>query len=320
MLALKLDVEDLASLRFAHSPMQETVLSLWVWQNPVRYAIHQPLVRSSGHLLEAFDWPLLQALIGPGGFLADFLTPRPSSPRPEFAEELAAVRATAPELVVAGLVQAANGQPLHPRLQRVRTDPTGLTEEICAALAAYWELVLEPHWPRLSAILARDILYRAGSLAAGGAAGAFRDIDPGLRWTEGRLLVDEPNVEAAVEVNGNGLIFIPSLFCCRAVTTIDISSPPRLIYPARGRGTAWSGEIAESRKALADLVGPTRAQVLAALSEPVSTTELASRLGLSPGTASRHLGVLHRVGLAEKSRVGHAVLYRRTGLGDRLGR
>lgn len=319
MLALKLGVEDLASLRFAHSPMQETVMSLWVWQNPVRFAIHQPLVRSSSQLLGEFDWPLLQALIGPRGFLADFLTPRPLSPRPEFAEELAVVRATAPELVLAGLVEAANGEPLHPRLHRVRTDPAGLAEEICAALAAYWELVLEPHWPRLSAILATDILYRAKWLAASGAAGVFRDIDPGLVWTEGQLQVDEPNVEAVLEVKGNGLIFTPSLFCNRALTMIDVSLPPRLIYPARGRGTAWSSELAESRQALADLVGPTRAQILAALSEPVSTTELSNRLGLSQGTVSRHLGVLHRVGLAEKSRVGHAILYSRTRLGDRLG-
>jgi len=318
MLALKLRVEDLASLRFACSPLQETVISLWTWQFPVRYAIHQPLVRSSSHLLKMLDWPLLQALVGPGGFIADFLTPPPRSPRPEFKEELETVRATDHALVLTGLLGASGGRPLHPRLRGVHADPEALVAEICSALGSYWELVLEPHWPRLSAILENDIMYRAKQMVASGAAGLFRDIDPRLVWTPGELLIDEPDVETAVEVDGRGLTFTPSLFCNRALTLVDLSLPPRICYPARGRATAWNPEFAESRKALSDLLGLTRAMILEALVEPASTTELSVRLGLSVGTVSQHLGVLYRAGLADRSRVGHSVIYTRTRMGDRL--
>lgn len=320
MLALNLDAEDLASVRFACSALQETVVSLWIWRNPVRYAIHQPLVRGSSHLLGSFDWPLLQAVIGPGGFLPDFLTPCPGSPRPDIDTELAVVRATSAERVVSGLKSSANGQPLHPRLRGVHTDPLGLLEEIGAALESYWELVIAPHWPRLSVILETDIRYRAKRLVEGGMQGLFGDLDERLRWTNRMLKVDEPDVELSVEVKGRGLTFTPSLFCRRAVTMIDLSLPPRICYPARGRATAWGSAPAESGKALADLLGPTRAKVLSAIAEPSSTAHLAFLLGLSQGTVSQHLGVLHQAGLAEKSRSGHMMLYVRSHLGDRLAK
>ncbi|MET9388236.1 helix-turn-helix domain-containing protein [Streptomyces sp. NPDC002928] len=66
------------------------------------------------------------------------------------------------------------------------------------------------------------------------------------------------------------------------------------------------------------MLGRTRARVLTLLSEPASTTELVHRLGVSPGTVSQHLGVLHRAGLVTRARHGHLVLYLRTPLGDQL--
>ncbi|MGW1873749.1 ArsR/SmtB family transcription factor [Streptomyces sp. NPDC001975] len=54
------------------------------------------------------------------------------------------------------------------------------------------------------------------------------------------------------------------------------------------------------------------------LAQPAGTTELAQRLGVSPGTVSQHLGVLHRAGLVTRARHGHLVLYLRSPLGDQL--
>ncbi|MFE2101233.1 ArsR/SmtB family transcription factor [Streptomyces sp. NPDC059468] len=75
---------------------------------------------------------------------------------------------------------------------------------------------------------------------------------------------------------------------------------------------------AGSPTALADLLGRPRARILALLAEPGSTTGLAHRLGVSTGTVSRHLGVLHRAGLVTRARHGHLVLYLRSPLGDQL--
>jgi predicted ArsR family transcriptional regulator len=59
--------------------------------------------------------------------------------------------------------------------------------------------------------------------------------------------------------------------------------------------------------ALANLLGRTRACTLGHLTQPTSTTELAQRLEVPPGTASQHLGVLHRAGLVTSARHGHLV-------------
>ncbi|WP_189704483.1 helix-turn-helix domain-containing protein [Streptomyces anandii] len=63
---------------------------------------------------------------------------------------------------------------------------------------------------------------------------------------------------------------------------------------------------------------PGRARIPEVFGRPLSTTGLALRLGPSPGAVSRHLGVLRRAGLLDRARHGHAVLYSRTRLADRL--
>ncbi len=318
MLRLVLEVDDLASVRFACSPLQEAVVSLRIWQNPVRFAIHQPLVRRSARLLHAFDWQLLQALVGPGEFMADFLTPHPAVPLPDIRDELSVLRATDPETIREGIAGAANGQPVHPRLRCVQRDPHELIEEVAEALQAYWDAVLAPHWSRMCAILQADVLHCAKRLADAGAQGLFRDFAPGVSWECGTLNVEEPGLDLDVPVNGRGLTFTPSLFFNRATTLIDTSLPPRICYPARGRGAAWDKENVEPAQALAELLGRTRAQLLTTIEEPVSTTDLAQLLGISLGAVSQHLRVLRHSGLVRGARSGHSVLYSRSPLGDRL--
>jgi DNA-binding transcriptional ArsR family regulator len=112
--------------------------------------------------------------------------------------------------------------------------------------------------------------------------------------------------------------FTPSLFRDHVITPADPALPPRIGYPARGRGTVWHTDAAAPPKALADLLGHTRARLLTLLADPASTTDLARRLSLSAGNVNRHLGVLHRAGLVTRARHGHLVLYPRSPLGDRL--
>jgi DNA-binding transcriptional ArsR family regulator len=65
-----------------------------------------------------------------------------------------------------------------------------------------------------------------------------------------------------------------------------------------------------------ELLGRSRATILAELDQPATTTSLAQRLALSPATVSGHLKVMQRAGLLTSHRVGHHVRYKRTGLGD----
>ncbi|MFJ9867026.1 ArsR/SmtB family transcription factor [Streptomyces sp. NPDC101165] len=149
----------------------------------------------------------------------------------------------------------------------------------------------------------------------------FADIDPALSWQSGSgaLGLDAfPAEHHDLAVEGRGVTFTPSLFCDHAVTVVDLELPPRIWYPARGLATVWHTGASAPPAALADLLGRTRARVLALLAEPASTTGLARRLGVSTGTVSQHLGVLHRAGLVTRARHGHQVLYLRSPLGDQL--
>jgi DNA-binding transcriptional ArsR family regulator len=80
-------------------------------------------------------------------------------------------------------------------------------------------------------------------------------------------------------------------------------------YPARGLAEGWSLNRHANPQATADLIGATRARLLADLADGRTTKELAARHYLTPSTASHHLRALHRAGLLERTRQGRKVLY-----------
>jgi|SRR5688572_30297083 ArsR family transcriptional regulator, arsenate/arsenite/antimonite-responsive transcriptional repressor len=55
--------------------------------------------------------------------------------------------------------------------------------------------------------------------------------------------------------------------------------------------------------------GPRRRMLAALTPAPLTTTELAARLGMTPPAASRHLSVLENAGLVASERQGQRVLY-----------
>lgn len=68
--------------------------------------------------------------------------------------------------------------------------------------------------------------------------------------------------------------------------------------------------------ALADAGRPGRARVLWSLRSPVTTKEVARRLGVTPSAVSQHLSRLHRAGAVERTRVGRRVYYRLSPRGE----
>jgi DNA-binding transcriptional ArsR family regulator len=71
-------------------------------------------------------------------------------------------------------------------------------------------------------------------------------------------------------------------------------------------------------EAIAGLIGPTRAEILRLVGEPMYTSALAELLGRSPGNVADHLKVLRDAGLVARCRVGRTVIYMRTPLGNAL--
>jgi DNA-binding transcriptional ArsR family regulator len=127
------------------------------------------------------------------------------------------------------------------------------------------------------------------------------------------------NGTSPIQLDGTGLLLVPSVFIWPGVAAFSDEPWPRtIIYPARGVSALWEPSPAADAEALADLIGRSRARVLRGLADPASTTQLARALDLAPGAAGDHLAVLLRAGLVDRSRSGRSVLYWRTPLGDAL--
>jgi DNA-binding transcriptional ArsR family regulator len=309
--------DDLARLRFAFSPMWELVASLRVLRAPARHSVHLSWLRAVRPRLGSLDLSELFALAPTYGYIADFLTPPPDTPLPDFAAELARVRLTVPEKAAeeAGWVRTPDAR----SIARFQADPVAGVQRVADTLGAYWELALAEFWPRVYGLLEADLMWRSRQLATGGARDLFADLHASVRWEGDRLTTTgKEDWCHAGEMGGDGLLLVPSAFRWPDIATMTEPYQPMLVYPARGVGTLWEAGPPPAPGALAALIGKTRAQLLLSLCQPASTTALARRMSLTPGAVSQHLSVLGGNGLVASRRLGREVLYRRTPTGDAL--
>jgi DNA-binding transcriptional ArsR family regulator len=318
MIVVRFGADALARVRFAISPLIESQLSVRVLEDPGAQALHLPWATEARRRTAGLDVALLRALQPDDVYSPDFVNPPPTSPLAELEDELAAMVATPADRVRAEVRHSYAHRALPPELEPFIEDPARAVATLARLVRAYWERSLASHWPRLRALLEGDVLYRARRMADGGAQGLFADLDPAVSWKNGMLRIVK-RVEATVELDERGLLCVPSVFVWPAVLLITAAPwQPTLIYPARGVGTLWEPGHPRPPRALAALLGRSRAAVLRALDQPRSTTDLARRLGLTAGGVSQQLTVLRDAGLVHGHRVGRVVLYLRTSAGDDL--
>src|SRR5579859_5077552 len=302
MFRLEFDATDLADARYTISPLHELVGSLLSVYFPFggqQYRRWGRQVRSD----PAIDHELLASLVSPRLWVPDFVAPPPLSGRPDIAGQLAQVRSTAPDKVIADVLAAYGPAPLPPCLRDRAED----------ALERYWHLALAPRWPRVRVLLEADLVHRGQQLVHGGPGAAFGGLHRLIRWHESALTVDIIREwRREVPVAGRGLRLVPSLFTPWPELPIDVGDPPVVTYPARGTAVLWGGQVPAPPAVTGALLGQARARLLAMLGEPASTTELAARLGVTPSAVSQHLHVLAAAGLVTRARAGRAVLYQRT--------
>jgi DNA-binding transcriptional ArsR family regulator len=315
VLELGFTAQDLARTRFAFSPLWEVVASIRVLKEPAAHALHLPWISTAAERVRALDLSLLDALIPvPARKLPAFLAPTPTTPVPDIADELDALRAVTADEVKAGIDLL--GRP--PVLDELYGDPpTGLAK-LAETVAAYWETALLPHWPRIRALLEGEVLHRSRRLAEGGAQRLFADLDPAVSWGGDTLVVQRKTPER-LRLEGRGLVLVPSVFVWPKVfSKIAPAWQPVLRYPPRGIATLWERGRNPVPDALAAVLGPSRAQLLAELDSPASTSELARRTGITAGGVSQQLSLLRDAGLVTSHRTGRFVLYQRTPAADVL--
>jgi DNA-binding transcriptional ArsR family regulator len=156
---------------------------------------------------------------------------------------------------------------------------------------------------------------RGRFLARHGAGALLNSLAPELSWVRGRIELES---RFTVTLPARMVLLMPTLVTRSIHVIVDpvdgFQRAPTLMYPIPHAPAVRP----EPSPALAQLLGPTRADLLAALTGPATTAALAGRHFLSAGTVSYHLGVLHRDGLVSRVRSGREVLYRRTPRGDEL--
>ncbi|MFJ8075468.1 ArsR/SmtB family transcription factor [Streptomyces sp. NPDC096176] len=309
--------EDVARTRFAVSPLWEVVASVRVLKRADVLGMHRRWTEQVRPLLAAakLDLAPLSSLIAvPTPGIPGFLAPPPTTPQPSLEVELAALRSTPRHLLRTTTTEVEQG------VAALRADPDLGLGRLTEVIAAYWEVAIAPHWPRILTLVEGDILYRAKRFAEGGARRLFDDLDPQLTWDSGTLQLVQRRVRGAHTLGGRGLLLVPSVFVSPRIFSYVRSDErqPTLRYPPRGVGTLWEPRPQPYSDALAGVLGRTRALLLAELAAPASTTDLARRIGLSAGGVSQHLTALRAAGLVTAHRTGRVVLYARTSVAEAL--
>ncbi len=330
LLVLELDVTDLAATRFAISPLCETLKAVQLLSRPDPALVNRPWVRWARAELERRPlrlprlWPLVVTDLP---YWPEFLVPAPTGKSPGFNEELACLYATPDEPVRASLRRVFGDGQWPDTAKDLFERPRESLAEIAAELSDCHDRLIVPHWEQIRSVLDADIAYHAGLLAGGGARSLFSDLHPGLRWTEGKLLMTdaEDGSDRQVTLGPDGLVLVPSVFTWPEWSVKNsTSTQTTLLYPARGVARVWDDlEVLDRSSsgrtgglaAVESLLGAPRARLLAALRSPATTSALAGRFGVTPGAISQHLAVLYRGGLVDRWRSGRTVLYQASELG-----
>ncbi|WP_174567421.1 ArsR/SmtB family transcription factor [Actinomadura kijaniata] len=315
---LAFSASDLAQTRFVVSPMWEVVASYRTLAADTVPDIHRRWagqVRPRLGVVPPDGW--LARLVPATGHLADFLTPPPDGPFPTLADELAAIRASDRDVLRAEVPHLSGLDP--ERRALLRDDPGTALGQVVAEVERYWEVALGPYWARIRTVLEADVFHRARQVAEHGAAHLLNDLHDGVRWDNDTLRVVRRHCVLNRTGTGAGLVLAPSVFVwSRVLTLASPAGPPQLAYPARGAGTLWERRATASTEAVAAVIGRSRTTLLTELEAPASTTELASRTGLSAPAVSQHLTALRAAGLVSAHRAGRSVLYARTTTADAL--
>ncbi|MPY30163.1 helix-turn-helix transcriptional regulator [Streptomyces adustus] len=305
---IRFTAASVAKVRFAISPLGETVLALRILLGTGGHAVHQPWVRQARPLLaDERELPLLRALIA--GPLPSFLFPVPGERLPSMAAELDLLRETEEDFF-----RREYGAVLRVPAEEA-PEPAAVLPRLAEALLRCYELMIAPHWGRMFAVLEADIGRRALTLVDGGVQALFGALHRDIAWDGGQLVVHgrrTPRSVYTVDTGRHGLVVLPSVFNWPNVG-VDKSpvAAASIRYPVTGVGLLWEPSP-PPLAGLAPVLGHTRTALLAALAEPLTTAALATRLGVTPSAVSQHLRALRGAGLVATQRNGRTALHLRT--------
>ena len=316
VITVPMTASDVQRIRFAYSPLAEVAESLYMLGTGRAQPLHSGWFAAVRGDLRRVDMALLRALVPARAAIADFLFAGATDTGTTIEQQLLSLRELAPADLRRDLEEVWHPGPL-PTLVRGLTVPGG-PRRLADALWEYWSVAVGPHWRAMRGVLDDDVAHRVTQLTKAGVGAMLAGLHPSLTVTADALQITM-TVSATQHLAEAGLVLVPSVFAWpNVIYAASRSGPCSLTYAARGVANLWSAEghrIADN-DSLGALLGRNRAAILTCAALPLSTTELALKLGQSPASVSQHLAVLRRSGLVTSWRAGRSVLYRRTALAD----
>jgi DNA-binding transcriptional ArsR family regulator len=321
VVAFRLSPEVLGQTRFAFSPLAEAGSALHLLAVPHVGSVHQGWIDRARRATADLDMDLLTSLVNSCTWLPSFLYQPATSPDTGFDTQLSLLEQAGIDRVSADLQEVWSGREMPPRLAGLIARGQSGLGEITDGLWSFWRAAIEPHWPRICAVLEDDVAHRAGRVVTGGLYELLADLHPETSVDGDLLRVHKPH-HADLTYGGTHLVLIPSVFTYPAlVIDHDDQGALSLVYGARGVARTWEQMQQPSTAPedhLSGLLGRTRAAILARLAVPMTTTELAVDLDQSLGAVSEHLTRLRVAGLLTSWRKGRRVYYRQTPLATTL--
>lgn len=318
MIRLVLGPASAVNMRFAVSPALETVeLVRFIARLDPSQDSHKPWVRKARQELPSLDVGELLDTVKDDAYCPEFLHPLPERTRAHdvFARQLEIVRSTSPAQVERELEMAYRTRPL----DWVGSSYESALEVLADQLAVCYERIVKPLWPRVEAVARTDIRTRSDRISSHGLGAAIDELHPRLSMGGDAIEFTRSSTSEDEElpVGKEGVVLVPTVFGerCAAVGWAP-AAPAQVMYWAKGSGLLWDTDNGGS--ALPDVLGSTRAALLAASLKPTTTKELAARLDIAPATVSYHLMAMSKVGWLNRMRIGRSVEYAATDLGRRI--
>src|SRR5215475_3156737 len=300
MVNIRMTVPDLASTRFAYSPLAEVGESLYLLSLGPVHGVHEEWYRSIRPALAGLDMELLSVVtVRPR--IADFLFAGAVDATTTIESQLQLLSELPADDLAAELRDVWHRTELTPRVEKLIAEGPPGPRRLADALFCYWTATIEPHWPSIRATLDEDVAHRTSELARRGMAAMLAGMHPNIAFRGDIMATSKDRTSPPEEaLTGGGMRLVPSVFAWPHIVFSRDSPPsPSLTYPARGVGNLWNRHHRPRAHAdpLAALLGRSRAQILVALTVPACTTDLAASLAQSAAAVSQHLSVLRRTGL-----------------------
>lgn len=255
----RLTPDDLSAIRFGISPGHELAHAVRVLGRPQYHPLQWGWLRQARHRVPARAFELIRLLVGPDGYMPDFLTSTPGWDLGP-AEEVARLRETALAPMRVDLhKRVARTTGTEQRLLRALADDlAGTRSAVADAWQQVWEAVLAPYWPQLERLLRADIGTRSRRTTTHGLGAMVDTLHEAVTWGPDAVHVRLRMHGEVLDCAGSGLVLAPSVMAPRCSVVTEPPAQPTLFYPALGISERWADAPADTARAAARLVDSRR--------------------------------------------------------------